>query len=222
MFSGLAVPVALKVFGRGSWSIAWTVQAGLALVLAIVLMCRRASLRAGPTPVQAGTKQGRICSRMIWLLGGYLLYGAGYVAYVLFMMAWVQDSGREAGVQAAFWAVIGAAAMASPWIWTPLLERQNHGIAFSILSGVTAVAAILPHPSLPSSEPDCRATATTRKAIWLRYSSSSRPPPTACLKLSSATAATRNTVTTVTKTMATSCPRTEWGHQCLAPPLRPA
>ncbi|WP_425262618.1 YbfB/YjiJ family MFS transporter [Salipiger marinus] len=116
VFSGLAVPVALKVFGRGSWSIARTVQAGLALVLAIVLMCRRASLRAGPTPVQAGTKQGRICSRMIWLLGGYLIYGAGYVAYMLFMIAWVQDRGREAGIQAAFWAVIGAAAMASPWI----------------------------------------------------------------------------------------------------------
>lgn len=78
------------------------------------------------------------------LLGGYFLFGAGYIAYMTFMIAWVQSDGGAAGIQALFWAVIGAAAMASPWIWSELLRSLRNGHAFAVLTAVTAVGAVLP------------------------------------------------------------------------------
>ena len=142
MLSGLTVPVALDLFG--SWRLAWAVQAVLALVLAVVLMRRREACAAEPAPAQTSAGQGVTRSRMLWLLGGYLLFGAGYIAYMTFMIAWVQGSGGGAGFQALFWAAIGAAAMASPWIWARLLGRLCHGHAFAVLTGMTAVGAALP------------------------------------------------------------------------------
>lgn len=81
---------------------------------------------------------------MGWLLGGYLLFGAGYIAYMTFMIAWVQGSGGGVGFQALFWATIGLAAIASPWLWAAILRRFRHGRAFAALAGVTAVGAMLP------------------------------------------------------------------------------
>lgn len=81
---------------------------------------------------------------MPFLLGGYFLFGAGYIAYMTFMIAWVQNDGGAAGIQALFWAVIGTAAMASPWIWSGLLRSLRNGYAFAVLTGVTSVGAALP------------------------------------------------------------------------------
>lgn len=81
---------------------------------------------------------------MRWLLCGYLFLGAGYIAYMTFMIAWVQGSGGGVGFQAVFWAVVGLATMASPWLWTVILKRFLHGHAFAVLTGITAIGAVLP------------------------------------------------------------------------------
>jgi predicted MFS family arabinose efflux permease len=94
--------------------------------------------------VQTG-RQGKSRYRdMRWLLCGYLFFGAGYIAFMTFMIAWIQGGGRSAGFQALFWAVIGLAAMASPWLWAGVLKRLLHGYAFAVLTGVTMVGAALP------------------------------------------------------------------------------
>jgi hypothetical protein len=53
------------------------------------------------------------------LLCAYALFGAGYIADTTFMIALVQSAGGGAVPQATFWAVIGLAAMASPWLSEP-------------------------------------------------------------------------------------------------------
>ena len=40
-------------------------------------------------------------------LAGYFLFGAGYIAYMTFMIAYVRDSGGGAAAQSAFWSLIG-------------------------------------------------------------------------------------------------------------------
>lgn len=80
---------------------------------------------------------------MRWLLCVYLFFGAGYIAYMTFMIAWVQGSGGGVGFQVAFWAVIGLATMASPWLWA---ESSSHldGTPLFFLTGITAIGAMLP------------------------------------------------------------------------------
>ena len=60
------------------------------------------------------------------------------------MISWVQGSGGGVGFQALFWAMIGLATMASPWLWTVILKRFLHGHAFATLTGITAIGAMLP------------------------------------------------------------------------------
>ncbi|MDO5703715.1 MAG: YbfB/YjiJ family MFS transporter [Paracoccus sp. (in: a-proteobacteria)] len=75
---------------------------------------------------------------------GYLLFGAGYIAYMTFMIAWLREAGGSPEMQAAFWSVIGLAAMATQWIWGAVLDRLRHGHGFGLLMIVTALGALLP------------------------------------------------------------------------------
>jgi predicted MFS family arabinose efflux permease len=141
LLSGLCVPFVLEWLGPGSWNTAWALLAAISLLLAIGLFPVRGE---GGTSVQTG-RQGKSRYRdMRWLLCGYLFFGAGYIAFMTFMIAWIQGGGRSAGFQALFWAVIGLAAMASPWLWAGVLKRLLHGYAFAVLTGVTMVGAALP------------------------------------------------------------------------------
>lgn len=140
LLTGVAVPFTLERFGAGSWGTAWAALAVLSLPLAVGLHLARGESAASPPSVQAKPRYGN----MRWLLCGYLFFGAGYIAYMTFMIAWVQSSGGGVSFQALFWAVIGLAAMASPWLWAVILKRFLHGHAFAVLTGITAIGAMLP------------------------------------------------------------------------------
>jgi len=77
-------------------------------------------------------------------LSGYLLFGAGYIAYMTFMIAYIRDTGGSAAAQALFWGLIGASAFTSPWIWRNVLARDNGGISSAIILGVNTIGAALP------------------------------------------------------------------------------
>jgi predicted MFS family arabinose efflux permease len=140
LLSGVAVPFTLERFGAGSWGAAWAALAALSLPLAVGLHLARGESTAAPPSTQASPGY----AEMRWLLCGYLFFGAGYIAYMTFMIAWVQGSGGGVGFQAVFWAVIGLATMASPWLWTVILKRLLHGHAFAILTSITGIGAVLP------------------------------------------------------------------------------
>lgn len=140
LLSGVAVPFTLERFGTGSWGAAWAALAVLSLPLAFGLHLARGESTAAPPSAQASPRY----ADMRWLLCGYLFFGAGYIAYMTFMIAWVQGSGGGVGFQAVFWAVIGLATMVSPWLWTVILKRLLHGHAFAILTSITAIGAVLP------------------------------------------------------------------------------
>lgn len=142
--SGVTVPFVLEFSSEYGWRMAWAILAGQAFVLALTIAWRagRYAPPGGAPSLDQQQRKGR--PRMRLLLGGYFLFGAGYIAYMTFMIAWVQSDGGAAGIQALFWAVIGAAAMASPWIWSELLRSLRNGHAFAVLTAVTAVGAVLP------------------------------------------------------------------------------
>lgn len=140
LLSGLAVPLLLARFGPGAWPMAWAMLALLSLPLACALHLVRGETRVAP----ARDERRQPLAPLARLLIGYLLFGAGYIAYMTFMIAWVQGTGGGPGFQALFWSVIGLAAKAAPWLQAPVLRRLHHGHAFAALTALTALGAILP------------------------------------------------------------------------------
>jgi MFS family permease len=81
--SGFVAPFLLEWFGAGSWCIVWAVLAAISAVMAMVLPAVRLS---EPAPVVVAARATIRNGSIIFYLIGYTLFGAGYVAYMTFMM----------------------------------------------------------------------------------------------------------------------------------------
>jgi MFS family permease len=138
--SGVSVPLLLTWAGPDSWQDAWGALALLSLLLSLGLVL----VRGHDELKSEERRKSAPLTQMVPLLTGYFLFGAGYIAYMTFMIAWVQEGGHGAFVQAQFWSLIGLAGLASPWVWSGVLGSQKHGGAFGLLTGVTAIGAVLP------------------------------------------------------------------------------
>ena len=139
--SGLVAPFMLQAFGPGSWWIVWWALTLLAIALTIPLLLTPLDTKAGI----ASTASGEFALRPILIyLAGYFLFGAGYIAYMTFMIAYVRDAGGGAVAQSAFWCLIGVSAFVTPWLWSRVLARDSGGLSTAIILGVNALGAALP------------------------------------------------------------------------------
>jgi predicted MFS family arabinose efflux permease len=138
--SGLVAPFVLQAFGPGSWWIVWLALTALGAVLVVPLLLT-------PIPAMAAVTDGsgRVSLRpMAIFLFGYFLYGAGYIAYLTFMIAYVRDLGGGAAAQSAFWCLIGLAGFTTPWVWRRVLAQDRGGVPAAIILIVNAIGAGLP------------------------------------------------------------------------------
>src|SRR5258708_30373 len=139
--SGLIAPFVLQAFGPGSWWIVWWAMTLLAVVMTIPLLLAPIDARAGI----AEAAPGKFAIRPILIyLAGYFLFGAGYIAYMTFMIAYVRDAGGGAAAQSAFWSLIALSAFAAPWVWRGLPALNRGGISTAIILGFHALGAALP------------------------------------------------------------------------------
>src|SRR4051794_27455034 len=84
--SGLVAPFTLQAFGPGSWWIVWWAVTLLSTVMAMPLLLT--SIEAGAGKADAAAAKFTIKPVLIYLIG-YFLFGAGYIAYMTFMIAYV-------------------------------------------------------------------------------------------------------------------------------------
>ena len=139
--SGLIAPFVLQGFGPGSWWIVWWAMTLLCAVLILPLLL--APLGSGAAIDSAAPAKFSIRPVLIYLIG-YFLFGAGYIAYMTFMIAYVRDAGGGAAAQSAFWSLIGLSAFVTPWVWRRVLALDRGGLATTIILGANAVGAALP------------------------------------------------------------------------------
>jgi len=102
VLSGIVVPVALAANGAVGWRIGWLVL-GLAA-------------RAVPEHEQghAAGLSGAAFRKLAATFAAYILFGAGYVSYMTFVIALLRAQQLDAWVMVAFWLVLGmASAVAS-------------------------------------------------------------------------------------------------------------
>ena len=147
--SALGVPLLLDTVG---WQGGWLVLGGLAFTASLVAL--PALLRA-PLPAEQSpsAKTSPWSPReMAVELTGYVLFGAGYIAYATFIIAQLRDSSHFTPREIAFfWTLLGCAAIAGVFAWAPVLARLKGGLgAAAVIATVTLGAAL---PLLSNSRP---------------------------------------------------------------------
>ncbi|WP_045305942.1 YbfB/YjiJ family MFS transporter [Saccharothrix sp. ST-888] len=149
--SGAAVPVVLGgPGGAPDWRTAWVVLAVLSL--AAIPACLPGSARPGPAAdtTRSATRSAadpglRWPARpLLALLISYGLFGAGYIAYMTFIVAHLRGHGAGDGLVTAFWIALGCSAVVAGFGWSGILGRLRGGRGSALLMAVTAVAAALP------------------------------------------------------------------------------
>jgi predicted MFS family arabinose efflux permease len=139
--SGLIAPFVLQAFGPGSWWIVWWALTLLSVVMILPLLLTPFGADAGID--RAAPIQFSIQPVLVYLIG-YFLFGAGYIAYMTFMIAYVRDGGGGAAAQSLFWSLIGVSAFVTPWLWRGVLAMDRGGLATTAILGVNAIGAALP------------------------------------------------------------------------------
>ena len=139
--SGLVAPFVLQAFGPGSWWIVWWAMTLLSVVMIIPLLLAPIDTDGGladAAPVSFAVRP------ILIYLTGYFLFGAGYIAYMTFMIAYVRDAGGGPAAQSAFWSLIGLSAFVTPWVWGRVLAFDRGGLSTAVILGVNALGAGLP------------------------------------------------------------------------------
>lgn len=77
-------------------------------------------------------------------LGGYALFGVGYIGYMTFIVALLRNAGMSATVVTGFYLLLGIATVLSARLWSGLLDRMRGGQALAVLNALLAVATLLP------------------------------------------------------------------------------
>lgn len=141
--SGLLIPALLAATGAGGWRGGWLALGALALAAtgASVPAARRVAL---PERASHGAVNGWRPGPVAVTLGAYALFGAGYIAYVTFIIAFLKGEGAGAVEISGFWVVLGVAAIASAFVWGPVLGRLRGGRGIALATGVVTVGALLP------------------------------------------------------------------------------
>ena len=141
LFPGLIAPFVLQGFGPGSWWIVWWVLTLLSAAVVIPLLLAPLDSDAA---IDHATRTEFSVRQVLIYLTSYFLFGAGYIAYMTFMIAYVRDGGGGAVAQSIFWSLIGISAFATPWVWRSVLALDRGGLATTIILGVNALGAALP------------------------------------------------------------------------------
>jgi predicted MFS family arabinose efflux permease len=139
--SGLLAPYVLHAFGPGSWWIVWWAMTLLSAVSILPLLLT--PIDTGGQIAETDPARFSIMPVLIYLVG-YFLFGAGYIAYMTFMIAYIRDAGGGAVAQSAFWSLIGASAFVTPWVWPGVLALNRGGISTAIILSANAIGAALP------------------------------------------------------------------------------
>ncbi|HUZ25519.1 MAG TPA: YbfB/YjiJ family MFS transporter [Streptosporangiaceae bacterium] len=141
--SGLAIPYLLAATSlTDGWRWGWVLLAGLgAVALAIATPVALASAEPPAPPVADRHWPARHLGPV---LVSYGLFGAGYIAYMTFIVAFLKDHGTGPGGITAFWVVLGAASITGAFAWARPIARLRGGRGPATVLAVLGAGALLP------------------------------------------------------------------------------
>jgi predicted MFS family arabinose efflux permease len=136
--SGAIMPALLDQHPE-RWPLAW---AGLALAAGLAAAVSWTAARPTVASTTAGPQA--IPVRRLWPVAvAYLLFGAGYIAYITFLSAYLADRHASTMQTSLTWTLLGAAVMASPALWQRPIAHRPEGRILAVLLGIVGGAAAL-------------------------------------------------------------------------------
>lgn len=140
--SALAISPTLDALGwRGGWLVLGALSLFASLLGCLVLKRSPAPAAAPVGSVRGGWSAAFMARKLI----AYALYGAGYIAYATFIVAFLRDEQgfTSAGITT-FWAVVGLSSIVAAFLWGPVLARLSGGWGTALTIGVVAMGAAVP------------------------------------------------------------------------------
>ncbi len=141
--SGVVVPVLLDATGPRGWPACWLAMGVLAVGASAVAALAARGTASPPSPPAGSTSNWRAtCLAPVAI--GYALFGAGYIAYATFIIAYLRLEGMGGAQTSAFWIVLGLASIAAAFAWGSPLARLRGGRGPAAVMTVVLVGAVLP------------------------------------------------------------------------------
>jgi predicted MFS family arabinose efflux permease len=142
--SAFAVPALVASVG---WRSGWFALGALGLLgaaVALPALARAPSVAVhGAWRLPAFTLRATRGLRAV--LASYVLFGAGYIAYTTFIVAYLRIRlGFDAAEITLFWGCVGVAATVAGLAWGPLLARLSGGRGVAAANAVLTLGAVLP------------------------------------------------------------------------------
>ena len=136
------VPPLAELARPHAWQWAWLALAAVAAAATLLMAAgTRALAPVAPGHGGAGRFDAR---RFAFALGGYLLFGLGYIGYMTFNVTLLREQGMSRGTLTLFYIVLGCGVVASSWLWAGLLQRHRGGVPMAVLNALLALATALP------------------------------------------------------------------------------
>jgi predicted MFS family arabinose efflux permease len=143
--SALVVPAIAARSAAHAWQGAWIALAvSAALATALAALGTRQRFDAEPAAASSSTKPRAVWRAFLPALVAYLLFGLGYIGYMTFVVTLLREERLADGLITIFFAMLGAAVIASSWLWASLLQRARGGGALALLNALVAAATLLP------------------------------------------------------------------------------
>lgn len=141
LLTGAGIPPLLAIAGADAWRAAWLAIGGVGAVFAIlgIRAARRiaepsSGARRSPWPMRAFAPA----------LASYLLFGAGYIAYMTFVVAWMVSHGATPLAVALTWGMLGLATLLAPLLWRVPRARWRPQRVLAAVGVVIAAGAAVP------------------------------------------------------------------------------
>ena len=137
--SGAAIP-ALLGHHPGRWQLAWV---GLAAAGCIATVISWTAARGNYDTGAAATLAGAGTVVRLWQPAlAYLLFSAGYIAYITFLSAYLTSEHASVAQITLTWTVLGIAAVASPALWSRPIGNWPRASALAVLLAALSAAAV--------------------------------------------------------------------------------
>lgn len=141
LLSGVGVPWLLEAGGNHSWPDAW-LAIGVVSALFAVLSILAASKVEEPS---SGARRSPWRHDAFYAsLASYFLFGAGYIAYMTFVVAWMKAHGAPALEVSVTWVALGLATIFAPILWRVPIGRWRGGKTLAAASTLVSIGAAVP------------------------------------------------------------------------------
>jgi predicted MFS family arabinose efflux permease len=139
--SGVVVPGALAGDAPDDWRLGWLL---LGLVSLIALLPAWLAARAVPEQRQppVATLSRAELRKLHFTFIGYILFGAGYVSYMTFVIALLRGESLPGWVPTAFWIVLGTTSAAFIGPWGRHLARARGGNGQALVYGIVLLGTL--------------------------------------------------------------------------------